>query len=99
MKVKVPAWDALAGRAGSPPPPPSPPSRGAGVGEGGGIAGRVLPGNSERGRGVTLASQFRELEPRLSLAEENSVFISRNKMASGSGNLFWRFNLAVLYRG
>jgi hypothetical protein len=62
------------------------------------MAGRILPGNFERGRGVTLASQFREMKPRLILAEENSTFIPLIRMASGFGNLFWHLNLAVSYR-
>jgi hypothetical protein len=57
MKVKVPVQDALAGLGWPPSPPPSSPLRGAGVGgRGGELAGRVMPGNSERGRGVALAS-------------------------------------------
>ncbi len=99
MKVKVPVWDALAGLASSPPPPPSPPLRGAGMGGRGGIAGRVLPGNSERGRGVTLASLFSRLKLCLILAEENRVFIPRNKMASQFGISFWRFHSADFIRG
>jgi hypothetical protein len=43
MKVKVPAQDALAGLAGSPPPSPSPPLRGVGVGGGGGGVGGPGP--------------------------------------------------------
>ena len=53
MKVKVPVQDALAGLAGPHPLPPL--LRYAELvwgGEGGGVlAGWVLPGNSERGRG------------------------------------------------
>jgi hypothetical protein len=99
MKVKVPAWDALAGLAGSPPPPPSSPLHGAGVGGGGVLAGQVLSRNSEWGRGVALASLFSGLRWRLNLAGENRVLIPRSKMASGFSNLFWRFNLAVSFRG
>ncbi len=49
MKVKVPVQDAWVSQASSLPPPPS--SIG-GVAEGGGMAGRVLPVDSERGRGI-----------------------------------------------
>ncbi len=99
MKVKVPAWDALAGLAGSPPPPPSSPLR-SWRGGGGGLTGRALSGNPEWGRGVALAtSLFSGLRCRLNLAEENCVLIPRSKMASGFGNLFWHFNLAVSFRG
>ncbi len=84
-------------RAGSAPtPPPLPPSHGAGVGGGGGIAGRVLPGNFERGRG--LLWQYRELESHLILAGENRVPIPRAGIALEFGNLFWHLNLAVFYR-
>jgi hypothetical protein len=50
MKVKVPVQDARASRVGSLPPAPS--SVGEDAGGGGGMAGWVLPGDSERGRGV-----------------------------------------------
>jgi hypothetical protein len=56
MKVKVPVQDAWVGRAGSLPPPPFSVDGVAGGG-GGGTAGRVSPGDSERGRGVSLASK------------------------------------------
>ncbi len=97
-KVKLPAWDALAGLAGSPPPSPSPPLRRASVG-GGGLGGRVLSGNSEWGRGVALASLFCGLGWRLNLADENRVLIPRSKRASQFGISFWRFNSAGSFRG
>jgi hypothetical protein len=50
MKVRVPVQDAWVGRAGFLPPPPF--SVDGVAGGGGGMAGRVLPGDSERGRGV-----------------------------------------------
>jgi hypothetical protein len=68
-------------------------------GRGGDLAGQVLSGISEWGRGVTLASLFSGLRWRLNLAGENRFLIPRSKMASGFGNLFWRFNLAVSFRG
>ena len=52
MKVRVPVQDAWVGRAGSLPPPPFSVDGVAGGRGGGGMAGRVLPGDSERGRGV-----------------------------------------------
>ena len=59
-KIKVPVWDALAGLAGPHPLPLSSPLHGDGAGGRGGelLMGRVLPGNSERGGGVTLAGLF-----------------------------------------
>jgi hypothetical protein len=68
-------------------------------GGGGGIAGWVLPGNSERGRGVTLASLFCGLRSRLILAEENRVFIPRSKRASQFGISFWLLHSADFFRG
>ncbi len=50
MKLRVPVQDAWVGRAGS--LPPSTFSVDGAAGGGGGMAGRVLPGDSERGRGV-----------------------------------------------
>jgi hypothetical protein len=51
MKVKVPVQDAWASRVSPLPSPPS--SVGEVAGEGGGrLAGLVLPGDSEWGRGV-----------------------------------------------
>jgi hypothetical protein len=50
MKVKVPVQDAWVSQASSLPPPPSSVDRVAAGG--GGVAGPVLPGDSERGRGV-----------------------------------------------
>ncbi len=49
MKVRVPVQDAWVGRAGSLPPPPCSVDGAAGGGEG--MAGQVLPGDSEQGRG------------------------------------------------
>ena len=51
MKVKVPVQDAWASRVSPLQPPPSSVG-GVAWGVGGGMAGRVLLGDSERGRGV-----------------------------------------------
>jgi hypothetical protein len=56
MKIKVPVQDAWVGRAGSLPPPPAPLAELLG---GGGMAGRVLPGDFEQRRGGSLASKPR----------------------------------------
>ncbi len=53
-----------------PAPSPLSPLHGAGVGGGEGMAGRVLPGDPKWGRGVTLASQYGELESHLILARK-----------------------------
>ncbi len=58
-------------RAGSVPRPLPPFLRHAELVGRGGIAGRVLPGNPEQGRGVILASHYRELGSHLILAREN----------------------------
>jgi hypothetical protein len=81
----------------APTPSPFPPLRG--VGRGGGLASWVLPGNSEQGRGVALASLFNGLEWRLIWAEENRVFISRSKRASQAGGFIQRVNLASSFSG
>jgi hypothetical protein len=57
MKIKVPVQDAWVGRAGSLPPPPAPLAEL--LGGGGGMAGRVLPGDFEQRRGGSLASKPR----------------------------------------
>jgi hypothetical protein len=64
---------------------------------GGGVAGRVLPGNSERGRGITLASLFGRLEWRLICAGENRDFFPREKRAGEFGDSRGRVNLADLF--
>ncbi len=61
---------------------------------GGGMAGRVLPGNPERGRGVTLASQYRELESHLILARKIRGLESHLSSASYFGKPFKHLNLA-----
>jgi hypothetical protein len=66
---------------------------------GGSIAGQVKPGNSERGRGVTLASQYRVLESHLILEGENHVSIPRAGIALEFCNLFWHLKMAVYYGG
>ena len=64
------------------------------VGGGGeGVAGRVLPGDSERGRGGSLASKSRELKWRLFLA---SKFIGIKwciNLASFHVGFYWRVSL------
>ncbi len=55
-------------------------------GRAGGVAGRVLPGNSERGRGVTLASVLGRLEWRLICAGENQ---SSHHGASGRAVIYF----------
>jgi hypothetical protein len=94
MNVNVPVWDALAGLASSPPPPPSSVTWSRRGGEGWGMAGRVLPGNSERGRGELWQVYF---------AGGNRVFIPRNNLASHFGvsirrifigGSIWQINLA-----
>ena len=62
MKVKVPVHDAWVGRAGSLPPPPAPLAELSGGG--GGMAGQVLPGGFEQGRG-DLWQASRELKWRV----------------------------------
>jgi hypothetical protein len=89
MKGKVPVQDAWASRVSFMPPPP-PPLRGAGGGEGGRMAGRVLLGDPERGRGVTLASQSCELESHLILARKIRGLESHLSSASYFGKSFWQ---------
>ncbi len=62
MKVNVPVQDAWVGRAGSLPPPPALLAELPGFG--GGMAGRVLPGDFEQGRG-DLWQASRELKWRV----------------------------------
>jgi hypothetical protein len=87
MKGKVPVQDAWASRFSFPPPPP-PSFRGAGGGRGGGMAGWVLFGYPERGRGVTLASQYHELESHLILARKIRGLESHLSSASYFGKSF-----------
>jgi hypothetical protein len=63
------------------------------------MAGWVLPGNPERGRGVTLASQYRELESHLILARKNRGLESHLSSASYFGELFWQAILAPQFGG
>ncbi len=81
-----------------PAPSPLPPFREAGVGGGGGLAGRDLPGDPERGRGVTLASQYRELESHLILARKIGRLESHLSLASYFGKSF-RQALSAAYSG
>jgi hypothetical protein len=58
------------------------------------MAGRVLPRGPERGRGVTLASQSRELESHLILARKIRGLESHLGSASYFGKPFRHLNLA-----
>jgi hypothetical protein len=86
MKVKVPVQDAWVGRAGSLPPPPAPLAELPGRG---GMAGQVLPGGFEQGRG-DLWQASRELKWRVYTASKLCGFLSRVNPAGCHGKLFWR---------
>jgi hypothetical protein len=92
MNVKVPVQDAWATRVGSLPPTPS--SVGEVAGGGGGMAGWVLPGDSEQGRGGSLASKSRELKLRVFPASKFSGLKSRIILASFHSGFYWRVFLA-----
>jgi hypothetical protein len=101
MKVKVPVQDALAGLAGHHPLPPLLRYAELVWGERGGgvLASLVLPGNSERGRGVTLASLFGRLGWHLIWADENRDFFPRDKRAGQFGDSRGQVNLASSFSG
>ncbi len=100
MKGKVPVWEAQAGWVGSPPPPPPSSVTGSRCGGGGrGMAGRVLPGNPEWGRGVTLASKYREPDSHLILARKNRGLGSHLSSASYFGKSFQQPILASQFGG
>jgi hypothetical protein len=58
------------------------------------MAGRVLPGDPERERGVTLASKYREPDSHLILARKNRGLESHLTSASYFCKLFWQAILA-----
>jgi hypothetical protein len=75
------------------PPAPSPPLRG-----GGRVAGRVLPGDFEQGRGV-LWQASRELKWQAFLASKFGGLFSQVNLADFHGKIFWRVILAHLFGG
>ena len=80
-------------------PAPSPRSVGGAVGgEGGGLAGHVLPGDFERGRG-DLWQASRELKWLDFLASKFGGLFSRVNPADFHGKIFWRVILAHLFGG
>jgi hypothetical protein len=99
MKVKVPSLNALAGLAGSPPPPPSPPLHGAGVWGGGGLGGLGPACEFWVGKGGCSGKSIWRADMVSELGGGKLILIPRSKRVSGFGNLFWRFDLAVLFRG
>ena len=94
-KVKVPVQYVWVGRAGSLPPPPR--SVGGAVG-GGRVAGRVLPGDFEQGRG-DLWQASRELKWQVFLASKFGGLFSQVNPADFHGKIFWRVILAHLFGG
>ncbi len=94
-KGKVPVQYAWVGWAGS--LPPSPRSVCGAVG-GGGLAGRVLPGDFEQGRG-DLWQASRELKWQIFLASKFSGLFSRVNPADFHSKIFWWVNLAHLFGG
>ncbi len=94
-KGKVPvqyAW------VGGPAPCPLPPLRWRSRGGGGGLGGRVLPGDFEQGRG-DLWQVSRELKWQIFLASKFGGLFSRVKPADFHGKIFWRVILAHLFGG
>jgi hypothetical protein len=83
------------GRAGSLPPPPTPLAEQWG---GGGLAGRVLPGDFEQGRG-DLWQASRELKWQVFLASKFGGLFSRVNPTDFHGKIFWRVILAHLFGG
>ena len=94
-KGKVPVQYAWVGRAGSLPPPPAPLAE---LWGGGGLAGRVQPGDFEQGRG-DLRQASRELKWQTFLASEFGRLFSRVNPAGFHGKIFWRVILADLFGG
>jgi hypothetical protein len=92
MKVKVPVQDLWVGRSGSLPPPLAPLAELPGGG-GGGMAGQILPGGFEQGRG-DLWQASRKLKWRVFLASKFGRLLSRVNPAGCHGTLFWRVILA-----
>jgi hypothetical protein len=94
-KGKVPVQYAWVGQAGSLPPSPRSVGR---AGGGGGLAGRVLPGDFEQGRG-DLWQASRELKWQVCLASKFGGLFSRVNPADFHGKIFWRVILAHLFGG
>jgi hypothetical protein len=94
-KVKVPVQYAWVGQAGSLPPPPAPLAE---LWEGGGLAGRVQPGDFELGRG-DLWQASRELKWQIFLASKFGGLFSRVNPAGCHGKIFWRVSLAHFFGG
>ncbi len=67
-------------------------------GWGGGLAGRVLPGDSEQGRG-DLWQASRELKWQVFLASKFGGLFSRVNPADFHGKIFWQVILAHLFGG
>ncbi len=84
MKAKVPIQSAWVGRAGSLPPPPALLAELLG---GGGLAGRVQPGDFEQGRG-DLWQASRELKWQIFLASKFGGLFSRVNPAGCHGKIF-----------
>jgi hypothetical protein len=78
-------------------PAPSPRSVGGAVGEGGGLASHVLPGDFERGRG-SLASEFGGLFSRVDLADFHGKTFWRVILADLFGGSFWHIYLAGFHK-
>ena len=82
-----------------PAPCPLPPLRWRSRGGGwGGLAGRVLPGDFEQGRG-DLWQASRELKWQIFLASKFDGLFSRVNPADFHGKIFWRVILAHLFGG
>ncbi len=79
-------------------PAPSPPLRWRSRGGGGGLAGRVLPGDFEQGRG-DLWQASRELKWQVFLASNFGGLFSRVNPADFHGRIFWRVIMAHLFGG
>ncbi len=79
------------------PLPPAPLAELLGGG-GGGLAGRVLPGDFEEGRG-DLWQASRELKWQVFLASKFGGLFSRVNPAGCHGKIFWRVILAHLFGG
>jgi hypothetical protein len=94
-KGKVPVQYAWVGRAGSLPPPLL---RWQSRGGGGGLAGRVLPGDFEQGRGDLWQASC-ELKWQIFLASKFGGLFSRVNPADFHSKIFWRVILAHLFGG
>ncbi len=94
-KVKVPVQYAWMGRVASLPPPPCSVD---GAMEGGGLAGRVQPGDFEQGRG-DLWQASRELKWQIFLASKFSGLFLRVNPAGCHDKIVWQVILAHLFGG